>query len=67
MVTIICHFEVGLFQKVCEKILNIYILLGVIISNLIEYIHIYIYDSKSLDVVQSLYFGSKLPSSGTYK
>ena len=23
--------------------------------------------SKSLDVVQSLYFGSKLPSSGTYK
>ena len=28
---------------------------------------IYIYNSKSLDVVQSLYFGSKLPSSGTYK
>ena len=25
------------------------------------------YNSKSLDVVQSLYFGSKLPSSGTYK
>ena len=25
------------------------------------------YFSKSLDVVQSLYFGSKLPSSGTYK
>ena len=25
------------------------------------------YSSKSLDVVQSLYFGSKLPSSGTYK
>ena len=23
--------------------------------------YIYIYDSKSLDVVQSLYFGSKLP------
>ena len=34
----------------------------------IYYIYIYIiYDSKSLDVVQSLYFGSKLPSSGTYK
>ena len=30
-------------------------------------IYIYIYSSKSLDVVQSLYFGSKLPSSGTYK
>ena len=30
------------------------------------YIYIHIYDSKSLDVVQSLYFGSKLPSSGTY-
>ena len=30
------------------------------------YIYIYIY-SKSLYVVQSLYFGSKLPSSGTYK
>ena len=28
---------------------------------------LYIYSSKSLDVVQSLYFGSKLPSSGTYK
>ena len=28
--------------------------------------YIYIYNSKSLDVVQSLYFGSKLPSSGTY-
>ena len=27
------------------------------------YIYIYIYDSKSLDVVQSLYFGSKMPSS----
>ena len=26
-----------------------------------------IYSSKSMDVVQSLYFGSKLPSSGTYK
>ena len=25
------------------------------------------HSSKSLDVVQSLYFGSKLPSSGTYK
>ena len=25
------------------------------------------YNSKSLDVEQSLYFGSKLPSSGTYK
>ena len=25
------------------------------------------YNSKSLDVVQSLYFGSKLSSSGTYK
>ena len=31
-----------------------------------SYIHIYIYNSKSLDVVQSLYFGSKLPSSGTF-
>ena len=31
------------------------------------YIYIHIYSSKSLDVVQSLYFGSKLPSSGTYK
>ena len=42
------------------------------------YIYIYIsirsitprnikYDSKSLDVVQYLYIGSKLPSSGTYK
>ena len=32
------------------------------------YTRIYpICDSKSLDVVQSLYFGSKLPSSGTYK
>ena len=30
-------------------------------------LYIYIYNSKSLDVVQSLYFGSKLPSSGTYK
>ena len=30
------------------------------------YIYIYIY-SKSLYVVQSLYLGSKLPSSGTYK
>ena len=30
------------------------------------YIYMHIYDSKSLDVVQSLYFGSKLPSSGTY-
>ena len=30
------------------------------------YTCIYIY-SKSLYVVQSLYFGSKLPSSGTYK
>ena len=26
------------------------------------YIHIFIYNSKSLYVVQSLYFGSKLPS-----
>ena len=46
---------------------------------LITYIYIYMisrrsitpqhikYNSKSLDVVQSLYFGSKLPSSGTYK
>ena len=34
----------------------------------IRYINIYIiYRSKSLYVVQSLYFGSKLPSSGTYK
>ena len=44
-----------------------------------QFIHIYLciynkvteqhiqYNSKSLDVVQSLYFGSKLPSSGTYK
>ena len=30
-------------------------------------IYIYIYNSKSLDVVQSLYFGSKLPLSGMYK
>ena len=28
------------------------------------YIYIYTHNSKSLDVVQSLYFGSKLPSSG---
>ena len=34
-----------------------------IISLIRQYIYIYIYDSKSLDVVQSLYFGSKLPSS----
>ena len=47
---------------------------------LIYYIYIYIYiirrsitpqhikyNSKSLDVVQSPYFGSKLPSSGKYK
>ena len=34
---------------------------------LFMYIYIYIiYDSKSLDVVQSLYFGSKLPSSYIY-
>ena len=31
------------------------------------YIYILIYNSKSMYVVQSLYFGSKLPSSGTYK
>ena len=31
------------------------------------YIYVYVHNSKSLDVVQSLYFGSKLPSSGTYK
>ena len=31
------------------------------------YIYIYIYNSKSLYVGQSLYFSSKLPSSGTYK
>ena len=32
------------------------------------YIYMYIiYSSKSLDVVQSLYFGSKLPSSGMHK
>ena len=39
-------------------------------KNTMPYIYIsiiYIYNSKSLDVVQSLYFGSKLPSSGTYK
>ena len=32
-----------------------------------KHINIYVYNSKSLDVVQSLYFGSKLPSLGTYK
>ena len=31
------------------------------------YIYIYIYSSKPLSVVLSLYFGSRLPSSGTYK
>ena len=39
-------------------------------NNIIYYIYnyiLYIYIFKSLDVVQSLYFGSKLPSSGTYK
>ena len=36
-------------------------------SNDFELYIYYIYSSKSLDVVQSLYFGSKLPSSGTYK
>ena len=46
---------------------GLYSLLGVIIYNLVDYIYIYVYNSKSLDVVQSLYFGSKLPSSGTYK
>ena len=36
-------------------------------TNYSIFIYIYIYNSKSLDVVQSLYFGSKLPSSGMYK
>ena len=39
---------------------------GVMLLLLTVYIYIYIYKSKPLDVVQSLYFGSKLPSSGTY-
>ena len=37
---------------------------GILISKIL---YIYIYNSKSLNVVQSLYFGSKLPSSDTYK
>ena len=45
-------------------IIIIYIYIYYYIYILYIYIYIYIiYDSKSLDVVQSLYFGSKLPSS----
>ena len=40
---------------------RIYLLLGAMTSYLIDYVYIHIYNSKSLDVVQSLYFGSKLP------
>ena len=56
------------------------LLFAVSFSDLHIYVYIYIYiisrsitpqrikyNSKSLDVIQSLYFGSKLPSSGTYK
>ena len=55
---------------------NIFLIL---IELLFSYVYIYIisrrimtpehmkYNSKSLDVVQSPYFGSKLSSSGTYK
>ena len=47
-------------------IINKYLLLGVIIYNLIDYIYIYVYISQPSDAIQSLYFGSKLPSSETY-
>ena len=46
-------------------VINIYIYICVI-SRSITPQHIK-HSSKSLVVVQSLYFGSKLPSSGTYK
>ena len=61
-ISCICIYCIYIYMCVC--VLNIYMCVCVCI------IHIYIYciyDSKSLDVVQSLYFGSKLPSSGTYK
>ena len=60
-------------------ILYYHILYIIYIYIIYAYIYIYIisrrsitpqhikHSSKSLDVVQSLYFGSKLPSSGTYK
>ena len=53
---------------------GVMLLLLIIYICICIYIYIYIYatqhikyDSKSLEVVQSLYFGSKLPSSGTCK